>query len=68
VPAYNKGDFMTGTLVDQTYKIALVVAFCAAFMLAMIVTPLLDPIFEGVSPAAEILWGSGGFGELPPVW
>jgi hypothetical protein len=59
---------MTSTLVHQLYRIALVVAFCAAFMIVMVVAPLLDPMLEGVSPAAELGWSWGGFGELPPVW
>jgi hypothetical protein len=56
---------MTSTLVHQIYRITLVVAFCATFMGVAL---LLNPMFEGVSPAAEILWGSGSYGELPPVW
>jgi hypothetical protein len=56
---------MTSTLVHRIYSVALVMALCATFMgLAL----LLNPTFEGVSPADEILWGSGSYGELPPVW
>jgi len=56
---------MTSTFVHQSYKIALVVVLCATFM---VVAPLLNPMLEGVSPANEIPWGSGSYGELPPVW
>ena len=56
---------MNSTLVHQIYRITLVVALCATFMGVAL---LLNPMFEGVSPAAEILWGSGSYGDLPPVW
>jgi hypothetical protein len=56
---------MTGTLVHWVYRIALVVALCATFMGVAL---LLHPMFEGVSPADEILRGSGSYGELPQVW
>jgi len=45
--------------------IALAVALCATFMA---VSLLLNPLAEGVAPAAETKWGGGGYGELPPVW
>ena len=57
--------FMTSALVHRIYRIALVVALCAAFMGVAL---LLHPMFEGVSPADEILRGSGSYSESPPVW
>jgi hypothetical protein len=56
---------MTSSLVDRTQSIALVVALCAAFIG---VTLILNPIFEGVSPAAETRSGSVGYGDLPAAW
>jgi hypothetical protein len=56
---------MTSTHVHRIYRIALVVALSATFIG---VTLLVNPIFEGVSPAAETRSGSVGYGELPAVW
>jgi hypothetical protein len=56
---------MTSTLFHRIYRIALVVALCATFMGIAL---LLYPTFEGVSPADEILRGSGSYGEGSPVW
>ena len=56
---------MTRALVYQIYRMALVVALLAAFM---VVGLLLNPMFDGVSPAAEVLQGSCCYGALPQVW
>jgi hypothetical protein len=34
----------------------------------MAVSLLLNPLAEGVAPAAETVRGSGGYGEPPPLW
>jgi hypothetical protein len=56
---------MASTLVHRIYTITSVVALCAIFMAVAL---LLNPMFEGVSPADEIRGSSGSYGELPPVW
>jgi len=56
---------MARALVDRIYRLALVVALLAA---SMGVGFLLHPMFEGVSPAAEIRGPSSYYGGLPPVW
>jgi hypothetical protein len=57
--------FMTGTVVHRIYSMVLVIGLCAIFLTVAL---LLNPMFEGVSPAHEVLSGSGSYGELPPVW
>jgi hypothetical protein len=56
---------MTTTAVRPVYIIALVVALCTTFLAASL---LLNPLAEGVAPAAETVPGLGRHGELPPVW
>jgi hypothetical protein len=56
---------MIKALVHQFYRMVLVVAVLAA---SMGVGLLLNPMFEGVSPAAEVLQGSCCDGALSPVW
>jgi hypothetical protein len=56
---------MIRALVYQIYRMALVVALLAA---SMGIGLLLNPMFEGVSPAAEVLQGSCCYGALPQVW
>jgi hypothetical protein len=56
---------MTRTLVHPIYRIALVAVLCAMFMGIAL---LLHPAFEGVTPAKEILGGSGSYSKLPSVW
>jgi hypothetical protein len=56
---------MTRTLVHRIYSVALVAGLCATFIGIAL---LLSPMFEGMSPAHEIRWDSGSYGELPPVW
>jgi hypothetical protein len=56
---------MIKALVYQIYRTALVVALVAT---SMGVGLLLNPMFEGVSPAAEVPQGSCCYGVLPPVW
>jgi hypothetical protein len=56
---------MIRTLGYQIYRIAVVVALLAA---SMGVGFLLNPMFEGVSPAAEVLQGSCCYGVLTPAW
>jgi hypothetical protein len=56
---------MATTTVRRISIITLAVLLCTTFMAVSI---LLNPMAEGVAPAAETqeLWG--GYGELPSVW
>ena len=45
--------------------ITLAVAVCLTFMA---VSLLLNPLAEGLAPAAESLPAWGGYGGLPPTW
>jgi cell division protein FtsX len=56
---------MAPTTVRQISTITLAVALCTVFMA---VSLLLNPLAEGVAPAAESVRSWGGYGELPPVW
>ena len=56
---------MASTLVHRICSVALLVGLCATFIGVAL---LLNPMFEGTSPAHEIRWDSGSYGELPPVW
>jgi hypothetical protein len=56
---------MTSTLVHRIYTIASVVTLSAIYMAVAL---LLNPMFEGVAPAHEMVGSWGGYGELPPLW
>ena len=56
---------MIKALVYEIYRVALVVALLGA---SMGFAFLLNSMFEGVSPAAEVLQGSCCDGALSPVW
>ena len=56
---------MIKELVYEIYRVALVVALLGA---SMGFAFLLNSMFEGVSPAAEVLQNSCCHGALPPVW
>jgi hypothetical protein len=65
LPYYTRRFFMIKALVYEIYRVALVVALLGA---SMGFAFLLNSMFEGVSPAAEVLQNSCCHGALPPVW
>ena len=56
---------MNKALVYGIYRMASVLALLAT---SMGVGFLLNSMFEGVSPAAEVLHGSCCYGARPPMW
>ena len=62
---YKEEIFMATIAVRRIWIITLAVALCITFMA---VSLLLNPLAEGVAPAAETVRGSGGYGEPPPLW
>jgi 4-hydroxybenzoate polyprenyltransferase len=56
---------MATTAVRRISMITLAVVLCTTFIA---VSLLLNPLAEGVAPAAETVGSWGGYGELPPVW
>jgi hypothetical protein len=56
---------MATTTARRIATIALAAAICLTFMA---VSLLLNPLAEGLAPAAENLPAWGGYGGLPPMW
>jgi hypothetical protein len=49
-------------------RISIIAFAVALYIMFIAVSILLNPLTEGVAPAAEPVRGSGGYGELPPLW
>ena len=49
-------------------RISIIILALALYITFMAVSLLLNPMAEGVAPAAQTQQGWGGYGGLAPVW